>query len=208
MVPKQLVIKRLGFLFLLSILMMYSCQTQKRLKESHDYQINLISEYSNPETSPLQGAELDSFQGITFFPVDKKYILEARFTPIKNDSIIEFNTSAGRIRKYKKYGTLDFRIDKMPQKLIVYQSYPIMENYPDHLFLPFYDLTNGVETYGGGRYLDLNTSDIKGRKVLLNFNKSYNPYCAYSKKYSCPIPPIENTMDIAIMAGVAYMLEY
>ncbi len=208
MVSFQSSIIQWSFIALLSILWLSSCKTQKELKQAREYQIELIADYANRETSPLQGAELDTFQGLTFFPVDKKYIIEARFSPISKGKLVQFNTSSGQIREYKEYGSLDFKIDKMAQKLIVYQSYPINENYPEHLFLPFYDLTNGVETYGGGRYLDLEISDIKHKKVTLNFNKTYNPYCAYSTKYSCPIPPIENTLTVAIMAGVAYVLEY
>ena len=70
----------------------------------------------------------------------------------------------------------------------------------DHLFLPFTDNTNGVETYGGGRYIDLKIP--AGNTINIDFNKAYNPYCAYSDKYSCPIPPPENHLDIEIKAGI------
>jgi uncharacterized protein (DUF1684 family) len=74
------------------------------------------------------------------------------------------------------------------------------EEYRDYLFLPFADLTNGEETYGGGRYLDLTIPT--GNTILLDFNKAYNPYCAYNPKYSCPLVPKQNRLDIPIIAGV------
>jgi uncharacterized protein (DUF1684 family) len=74
--------------------------------------------------------------------------------------------------------------------------------YKDHLFLPFTDLTSGEETYTAGRYIDLSFEDIIDNKVVIDFNKAYNPYCAYvSGKYNCPIPPRENTLSVAILAG-------
>jgi uncharacterized protein (DUF1684 family) len=76
-----------------------------------------------------------------------------------------------------------------------------MPKYKNYLFVPFKDMTNGKETYGGGRYLDLETTDIQNDSVILDFNKAYNPYCAYSNGYSCPIPPKENHLAVSIEAG-------
>jgi uncharacterized protein (DUF1684 family) len=73
--------------------------------------------------------------------------------------------------------------------------------FKDYLFLPFKDDTNGVETYGGGRYMDVRISTVKDGKIILNFNKAYNPYCAYNEGFNCPIPPQENHLNIAIRAG-------
>ena len=70
----------------------------------------------------------------------------------------------------------------------------------DYLFLPFTDLTSGVDTYGGGRYIDQKIPE--GNSIIIDFNQSYNPYCAYNPRYSCPIPPPENDLLIEIMAGV------
>jgi len=75
--------------------------------------------------------------------------------------------------------------------------------YADHLFLPFKDATNGEESYGGGRYIDLKASSIKDDKMAVDFNKTYNPWCAYSDGYNCPIPPIANHLDASLMAGEA-----
>ena len=73
--------------------------------------------------------------------------------------------------------------------------------YRDHLFIPFADATTSNETYEGGRYIDLNISDIKDGIIIIDFNKAYNPYCAYDHDYSCPLPPKENHITIAVRAG-------
>ena len=87
-------------------------------------------------------------------------------------------------------------------KLNIYQNHRLrkMEKYRNHLFLPFTDLTNGEETYGGGRYIDLSIPDSD--TIIIDFNKAYNPYCAYSSTRSCPIPPRENDLDLKVEAGV------
>ena len=89
--------------------------------------------------------------------------------------------------------------------MIIYQSDPPIEGYETSLFLPFMDETNGETSYGGGRYLDLEISDIQSNDVWIDFNQAYNPYCAYSSYYNCPIPPANNYLDIEIKAGVSYI---
>ena len=132
--------------------------------------------------------------------------MKAKFTLFKDGKVISFPTFTKKIKNYKEYGTVTFMLDNVEQTLTVYQSSPIMEKYADSLFLPFMDETNGVTSYGGGRYLDLTTKDlgITANEITLDFNQVYNPYCAYSKHYNCPIPPANNVLDIEINAGVSY----
>jgi hypothetical protein len=100
------------------------------------------------------------------------------------------------------FGIANFQLNGITQQLEIYQNRKLMleEKYKDYLFLPFTDKTNGEETYSGGRYLDL--SIPKGDSIIIDFNKAYNPYCAYNKKYSCPIVPSINALDIKVLAGV------
>ena len=194
------------FLTLTICVILVSCNSTKQLIKTEDiqlYQTKLAAEYTNPETTPLVDEERTNFKGIRFFPIDTKYTVKARFTPIENGKIIPFPTSAKKIKNYKEYGTVTFMIDNQQQTLTVYQSLPIMEKYEDSLFLPFMDETNGVSSYGGGRYLDLSIKDLKD-EIILDFNQVYNPYCAYSKHYNCPIPPANNVLDVEINAGVSY----
>ncbi len=111
-------------------------------------------------------------------------------------------TSGERKPLYCKVGDLSFNVDEVEVKLPVYQNIELSKGaeYENYLFLPFTDLTNGEETYGGGRYLDLE-GPLEGI-VELDFNMAYNPYCAYNDRYSCPIPPKENHINVRVEAGV------
>lgn len=112
-------------------------------------------------------------------------------------------TYSGAQKTFVKYGVVKFRIDGRRQKLTVYRSLGLetLPQYRDYLFVPFKDKTSGSATYGGGRYMDLKVSDVKDGNCVLDFNKAYNPYCAYSEGFNCPIPPKENTLLVAIKAG-------
>jgi uncharacterized protein (DUF1684 family) len=105
---------------------------------------------------------------------------------------------------YRVYGKVHFKIEDSAITLSLYQSQDLMQmdKYRDHLFIPFTDGTSGVESYEGGRYFDLTINDIKDSTLVIDFNKAYNPYCAYvSNVYNCPIPPRENRLTVAIRAG-------
>ena len=195
---------------LLFIVMLSSCATHKnkpvKLVGTEKFQHELVDFYANPTTTPLNEEEIAIFKGITFFPINEKYNIKADFTPIHDGNVIPFPTSAGKIKHYKEYGLANFELDGETITLKIYQSSPVMEQYATHLFLPFTDETNGDTTYGGGRYIDLDTvtSFTEDGKIIINFNEAYNPYCAYSKRYNCPIPPGDNSLAIEINAGVTY----
>ncbi|HPQ21882.1 MAG TPA: DUF1684 domain-containing protein [Saprospiraceae bacterium] len=113
------------------------------------------------------------------------------------------NTSSGKQKNYIPYGIVKCQIKREEIKLFVYTVSRFINNplYKDYLFLPYKDETNGEETYGGGRYIDINKSDISDNQIIIDFNKSYNPYCAYTDGYNCPIPPRENSLSTKIEAG-------
>jgi uncharacterized protein len=146
----------------------------------------------------------DDRKSLNFYPVNKDYRVIASFERVKNSSWFSMETS-GKIKKvFRVYGIIRFTIHDTAITLNLYQSQQLMAvaEYKDQLFLPFTDLTSGEESYTAGRYIDLTFNDILDNKVVIDFNKAYNPYCAYvSNKYNCPIPPKENTLDIAIRAG-------
>lgn len=187
-----------------------SCVTKinkpTKIAETEKFQQELVEFYTNPTSTPLNEEEIAIFKGITFFPINEKYNVKADFTPISDGNVIPFPTSAGKIKHYKEYGIANFKLDGEPISLKIYQASPIMEKYATHLFLPFTDETNGDTTYGGGRYIDLDTttSFTNDGKIIINFNEAYNPYCAYSKRYNCPIPPGDNSLTVEINAGVTY----
>lgn len=138
-----------------------------------------------------------------FYPVQQQYRINAVFERTENSNWFLMNTSGNSKQQYRVYGIVRFNVHDTAVALHIYQSRSLMssEKYREHLFIPFTDLTSGRETYGGGRYIDLNISDITGNSYVIDFNKSYNPYCAYTTGYNCPIPPIENDLPVAIQAG-------
>ncbi|MEP6712330.1 MAG: DUF1684 domain-containing protein [Ferruginibacter sp.] len=138
-----------------------------------------------------------------FYPVSEKYHVLATFKKLTDAKGFVMKTSGKELKKYFKYGKLNFTLDGKLHELTVYQSEKLMANeqYKDYLFVPFTDLTSGNKSYGGGRYLDFLISDIKDNKLLMDFNKAYNPYCAYTTGFNCPIPPRENDLPLAIKAG-------
>lgn len=139
-----------------------------------------------------------------FYPVNEKYRVHAKFETVNGGGWFTMPTS-GRINKvFRVFGKIHFTIHDTAIVMNLYQSQQLMsiEKYRDNLFLPFTDLTSGEETYVSGRYIDLNLNDIRGNVIEVDFNKAYNPYCAYvSDKYNCPIPPKENHLNVAVLAG-------
>lgn len=141
---------------------------------------------------------------MTFFPADEKYRVLCRFEKKENEPWFRMESTGPIKRNYRVYGKIYFSINDTALELNIYQSQELMltEKYRDHLFIPFTDATSGSGTYTGGRYLDINIPDIVNNHLLLDFNKAYNPYCAYvSGIYNCPIPPPENSLPVAIQAG-------
>jgi uncharacterized protein (DUF1684 family) len=139
-----------------------------------------------------------------FFPIDESYRVVGNFEKAKDSKWFLMETSGHEKKMYRVYGTITLTIHDTPVKLNIYQAQNLMADpqYKDYLVLMFTDETSGSESYDVGRYLDLTLGDIKNNKVVIDFNKAYNPYCAYEKnKYNCPIPPKENNISIAIRAG-------
>ncbi|MEE4257249.1 MAG: DUF1684 domain-containing protein [Bacteroidales bacterium] len=166
------------------------------------YRATIDKEFADPESSPLTEEGLAHFSGLEFFPADPDYFVKARFVPNPDPEAFEMETTTERRPVYVKYGEAHFRMNGEDIVLEIYQSDKAkqMEEFREYLFLPFKDLTNGEETYGGGRYIDLKIPE--GDEIMIDFNKAYNPYCAYNDRYSCPVPPKANHMNIRMPAGV------
>jgi len=177
-------------------------QESELIKSSKEFQEKLNHEYADPKESPLDEKDLKEFKGLDFFEIDTNYIVKAEFVRTPSEPPFAMKTSTERLPVYVKYGELYFSLNGKYLKLNVYQNQDLVEDpeYFDYLFLPFTDLTNGESTYGGGRYIDLRIPESS--EVIIDFNKAYNPYCAYSGKYSCPVPPEENDLEVEIFAGV------
>ncbi len=150
--------------------------------------------------SPLRQEDLANLR---FYEPDSTYRVECTFELTPDEQPFELPTYSGITKSYRKYGVLTFLLDGRQHSLAVYQSmkHIRMPQYKNYLFLPYRDLTNDDTTYGGGRYIDLNRNDLDSGKAVIDFNKSYNPWCGYSDGYNCPIPPAENHLEVAIHAG-------
>lgn len=147
--------------------------------------------------SPLNQGQKKKFKGLSYYLPDAQYIVNAKLTPFKSKPIIKIPTSDNASMTYIKYGIAEFTLHDTLQHVLLLQS--LDEKDPKALFLAFTDKTSGHQTYGGGRYIDLQLTGE--RRVIIDFNKAYNPYCMYNENYSCPFPPKENHLEIAITAG-------
>jgi uncharacterized protein (DUF1684 family) len=166
------------------------------------FQKDLNIEYAEAKTSPLTAEDLAIFKTLDFYPINEKFFVVAKFTRTENEKPFEMKTSTDRRPMYVKYGEASFSIDGKSFQLNIYRNIELSkkEEYKDYLFLPFFDLTCGNESYIGGKYIDMKIP--KGDTIVIDFNTSYNPYCAYNHKYSCPKVPLENDLNIEIKAGV------
>ncbi|RKR12351.1 hypothetical protein CLV91_2477 [Maribacter vaceletii] len=167
-----------------------------------EWQKELNEEYEDPETSPLPDRYRKDFKTLDFFEPDTTFVVIADFERTPEAIPFLMPTTTDRQSEEVVYGIATFILKGKKHKLEIYQNRKLMlqEEYKDYLFLPFIDKTNGKQTYGGGRYIDLSIPE--GNTIVINFNKAYNPYCAYNKKYSCPIVPGINSLDIEVLAGV------
>lgn len=177
-------------------------QESTLFSESKTKQIALNEEFTNPETTILTPEDFKDFKGLEFYPINEKFIIEATFVRTPNEKPFLMPTTTSRTPEYVKYGEAHFSVDEKDFVLNFFKSTKPYDEpgYEDYLFLPFTDLTSGDGSYGGGRYLDQRIPE--GDKVVIDFNKAYNPYCAYNESYSCPISPKENDLLIRIEAGV------
>jgi uncharacterized protein (DUF1684 family) len=155
--------------------------------------------FKTHQRSPLTPIEKKSFKGLEYFPFTSRYYFEGRidrevFSINDPKYYATFLTNKGTSKRYIRYGKFHFTLDGKDHMLEVYKS--ILS---DNLFIPFKDLTNGKETYEGGRYIDAEI--LTGYKMVLDFSMAYYPSCAYNDKFTCALPPKENYIDIEIKAG-------
>lgn len=151
---------------------------------------------SDPD-SPIPSEERSMFKGLKYFPASLDYRVKARLTKSGKPEVITMTTSKGTIRPYLTYGVFNFQLQG---KALELHAYKAADDPHDHsLFVPFTDETSGKESYGAGRYLDI--EENRSADYVLDFNMAYNPYCAYNENYVCPFPGRENRLPVAVRAG-------
>ena len=186
--------------FLLLVVIGYGARAQTYADTIAQYRKQYVKDLLAEPRGPLKPSQV---KGLNFFNVDHSYCVwgAVKITPGSVPFMIE--THSGKKKPFKEYATVTFTVHDTTATLHIYQSLDLIKDaaHKDDMFIPFNDMTNYDATYGGGRYLDLLVWDIKDGMLLLDFNKCYNPYCAYSDGFSCPIPPAENRLNVEIRAG-------
>ena len=149
--------------------------------------------FAHDHRAPLTPAQQRSFKGLAYFAENPKLKIRVKIDRAVQPGEVRMATTTGEEQVYRRYGVVRFQVDGDAAELTLYGSAGSHD-----LFLPFRDATSGKETYGAGRYLDLHAH---GDEVVIDFNYAYNPSCAYNPEWSCPLPPAENWLKVAIRAG-------
>jgi uncharacterized protein (DUF1684 family) len=188
------------FLLLLLFATSTAAFAQNYAQEIALHRENYKNNFVAQSNSPLQKEDL---KHLNFFNPDSTYSIKAAVKILKNEKIFKMPTYDGTNKEFIRYAQVNFALNGQRLKLTLYRNIALMANpaYKNLLFLPFNDSSNGESTYGGGRYIDLDVNHIINKQIAIDFNKAYNPYCAYSDGYRCPIPPQENRLSIEILAG-------
>jgi uncharacterized protein (DUF1684 family) len=165
-----------------------------------EFRANKDEFFRDAPDSPLTAHQKRIFSGLRYYPEDPALALELPVEAFPEHELVAMRTSTGGEAVYERWALVRFTVDGAEAALTLYR-----EPGSGHIFLPFQDVNAGTETYGAGRYLEVLPLDDgdggDGGRVLLDFNYAYNPYCAYNEMWSCPIPPAENRLRVAIRAG-------
>ncbi|AYL93891.1 DUF1684 domain-containing protein [Mucilaginibacter celer] len=190
--------------YLTTIILLFTVNTfsfaQNHKTQIAEFRKSYMDDFLKDPRSPLKQEDL---KYLRFYDADSTYRVTAKAELLTNQTPFVIPAFDGTAKQYLRYALLSFTLKDKSLQLTIYKSIALSANpaFSNYLFLPFNDTTNGKETYGGGRYIDLTTKDIKNGSIVIDFNKAYNPYCAFAGGYSCPKPPDENNLDIAIVAG-------
>ena len=174
---------------------------QQFINETNAERIVKNKEFLDLEKSPLLAEDIGNFSGLNYFPADPDYKVTATFQRVTMPITFRMKTTTDRLPEYRTFAKITFKLMDTTLSLNVYQNVELTlkSGYEDYLFVPFTDETSAEESYGGGRFMDLRQPT--SNTIEIDFNKAYNPYCAYNHKYSCPIPPSENHLPVQEKAG-------
>jgi uncharacterized protein (DUF1684 family) len=190
-------------ILLFCIVHLAMAQDKSYIKEIEAYRAAQHKEFSDPSSSPLTVKDLEKFEGLDYFPIDENYRVKARFEATPGEKSFPLGTSTGSTQLYRRLGILHFELEGKQQTLEAYlrvQGFSLSSKV-DYVFLPVLDATSGKTTYAAGRYLHYEGIP-EGEEWIIDFNKLYNPLCAYNERYECPLVPEANYLSIPINAGV------
>jgi uncharacterized protein len=194
----------IGILIVFISIVIYTLKGGEETYEKYASKLEIERKETNrfmrsSDESPLSPEEKKVFKGLNFFAPNPKYKVTAKLVPVEMGKLYMIPTTDGQERKYVKHAFAEFELEGNKHRLLLLQDYN--KKADNELFLPFSDATNGRETYGGGRYLEVKIKKKDQKIVELDFNKAFNPYCVFNYSYSCPLPPKENILSIPIYAG-------
>ena len=188
------------YLFVLLLLSNAGAFAQSYQAQIEQHLATYKQDFIDNPRSPLKKEDL---KDLHFFKPNSDFRLSAKIEWLTDQKPFKIPTSGGQTKVYYRYAKATFSLKGRAFKLTLFKSEALAKDpkYSDYLFLPFTDESNHKTTYGGGRYIDIKATEIKDGMLEIDFNKAYNPYCAYSSGYQCPVPPEENDLPIAILAG-------
>ncbi|TDB65226.1 DUF1684 domain-containing protein [Arundinibacter roseus] len=155
--------------------------------------------FRTSEESPIE--EKATFHGLHYYEPSLAHRVVATLTPYEGaEKELKISYTDGTSDTYERLAYADFTVNGSAQRLLLLKNESVIS-------VLFRDQTSGEETYGGGRYIDIPVEEMQNNSLIIDFNKAYNPYCAYAPDFACPLPPAENTLTVAIAAGEKYVEE-
>lgn len=186
----------LGALIMIASLILSSIKVDSKSDINRKYREQKDDNFRKSIKSPIKDKE--TFTGLSYFDYSEKYRVNAFVTFTNDTQLISMPRTDGKRSFYTAFAKASFKIDGKLQTLMMYRLPDDIQNKPV-LFIPFNDASNEEDTYKGGRYLDVELKNNKS--IVIDFNYAYNPFCVYNYQYTCPIPPVENKLDVPIYAG-------
>lgn len=191
---------RILSIFLLLLFCTDTFAQTEYISDAAQYRAQKHENLKNDPFGPLRSDQVDMLR---YYEVDPTFVIPADVEILFGQRKFRMPTYDGSSTEYIRFAKLKFKVNEQIHGLTAYKNIGLLQNpkYKDYLFVPFLDQTNGNDTYEGGRYVELSAAAIKDGRIIIDFNKAYNPYCAYSNGYRCPVPPVENHLKTAIFAG-------
>jgi uncharacterized protein len=174
--------------------------SDKYLEELKKFRADKNAQFRTEDTSPIPQGERPGFKGLAYFDPDPAYRIGAALKLLEDTLDLAIPTNTEETRPMRRYAHVEFKLNGQPVKLTLFK-YVDESADKNSLFLPFADASNGQDTYSMGRYLDIDVAQVRANQVTIDFNMAYNPYCAYTDEFSCPLPPPENRLPLKVMAG-------
>jgi uncharacterized protein len=191
-------------LIALAVVWLSACSSGPSAPDDADYADRLAAariakdqQFREASDSPVPKEKRDALLPLPYFPVDPAFTVPAALKLSDDRPVFEMPTSTGALRKMQLVGTLEFTFEGERRSLGAFVEDGTQQI--TNLFVPFADLTTGMDSYAAGRYLDIEPTTTG--YYTIDFNRAYNPYCAYNATYECPFPPPSNRLNVAIRAG-------